>query len=425
MATALLFTGIHLPLSLYGADGVGDVAYNVSVMVASGIGMRLLIGAFDTWGHRSILALGHHPRHLQRLLGARRLRLRLDPLRRHADPGPAGVGAVAHDHPHGTRGCPRPSWPHMPAPPDGNGHPMSVEVLRYAAFTESGRGGNPAGVVLDAGSLTDPQMLAIAQAIGYSETSFLSPAPARPTRTRRCRRRCGSSARSPRSRSAAMPRSRPPSRSRNAPAPAYLRLHTQAGLVTVESRFEGGQPGRHPHLASDLDTSPRPRPARRDVDCPALDPRRPRPAVPGARGLRRQPAPDARGTHARDAGRSRLRLSGPGAADGRQGWTTTHLFWSENATTFHARNPFPPGGVVEDPATGAAAAAFGGYLRDLGLVPLPSRVVVRQGHDLGAPSELLVDLAAPTTTVRRHRSRHAPGALALRRRCCTTSLRSA
>jgi len=58
VATALLFTGIHLPLSLYGADGVGDVAYNVVVMVASGIGMRLLIGAFDTWGHRSILALG-------------------------------------------------------------------------------------------------------------------------------------------------------------------------------------------------------------------------------------------------------------------------------------------------------------------------------------------------------------------------------
>jgi membrane protease YdiL (CAAX protease family) len=58
VATALLFTSIHLPLSLYSADGVGDVAYNIGVMVASGIGMRLLIGAFDTWGHRSILALG-------------------------------------------------------------------------------------------------------------------------------------------------------------------------------------------------------------------------------------------------------------------------------------------------------------------------------------------------------------------------------
>lgn len=58
VATALLFTGIHLPLSLYSADGVSDVAYNIGVMVASGIGMRLIIGAFDIWGRRSILTLG-------------------------------------------------------------------------------------------------------------------------------------------------------------------------------------------------------------------------------------------------------------------------------------------------------------------------------------------------------------------------------
>ena len=41
---------------------------------------------------------------------------------------------------------------------------MSTQVLRYAAFTDDGRGGNPAGVVLDAGALTDAQMLAIAAA---------------------------------------------------------------------------------------------------------------------------------------------------------------------------------------------------------------------------------------------------------------------
>ena len=52
---------------------------------------------------------------------------------------------------------------------------MTVEVLRYSAFPEGGTGGNPAGVVLGAASLSDPQMLAIAEAIGYSETAFLSP----------------------------------------------------------------------------------------------------------------------------------------------------------------------------------------------------------------------------------------------------------
>ena len=53
---------------------------------------------------------------------------------------------------------------------------MSVEVLRYAAFTADGRGGNPAGVVLDAGSLTDDRMLAIAGEVGCSETAFVVPA---------------------------------------------------------------------------------------------------------------------------------------------------------------------------------------------------------------------------------------------------------
>jgi membrane protease YdiL (CAAX protease family) len=57
MATAVLFTGIHLPLSLYGAEDLGDVGHNIAVMLGAGAGMRLLIGAFDTWGQRSILAL--------------------------------------------------------------------------------------------------------------------------------------------------------------------------------------------------------------------------------------------------------------------------------------------------------------------------------------------------------------------------------
>jgi PhzF family phenazine biosynthesis protein len=40
--------------------------------------------------------------------------------------------------------------------------------------------------------------------------------------------------------------------------------------------------------------------------------------------------------------------------------TTVDLVWRESEHEFHARDPFPIGGVVEDPATGAAAAAFGG-----------------------------------------------------------------
>ncbi len=66
---------------------------------------------------------------------------------------------------------------------------------------------------------------------------------------------------------------------------------------------------------------------------------------------------------------------------------------SEGQTGFHARNPFPVGGVVEDPATGAAAAAFGAYLRELGLVRPPANVTILQGHDMGRPSRLTVGIA--------------------------------
>ncbi len=53
--------------------------------------------------------------------------------------------------------------------------PMTADVLRYAAFTDHGQGGNPAGIVLDATDLTDTNMLAIAADVGYSETAFLTP----------------------------------------------------------------------------------------------------------------------------------------------------------------------------------------------------------------------------------------------------------
>ena len=50
---------------------------------------------------------------------------------------------------------------------------MPTEVLRYAAFTLDGHGGNPAGVVLDASGLDDRDMQAIAADVNYSEAAFL------------------------------------------------------------------------------------------------------------------------------------------------------------------------------------------------------------------------------------------------------------
>lgn len=76
----------------------------------------------------------------------------------------------------------------------------------------------------------------------------------------------------------------------------------------------------------------------------------------------------------------------------RENLTTLQLIWRESEDCFHARNPFPVGGVVEDPATGAAAAALGGYLRDAGLVSVPGRISIRQGEDMGRPSLLAVEI---------------------------------
>jgi PhzF family phenazine biosynthesis protein len=80
--------------------------------------------------------------------------------------------------------------------------------------------------------------------------------------------------------------------------------------------------------------------------------------------------------------------------------TTVDLVWRESEHEFHARDPFPVGGVVEDPATGAAAAAFGAYLRAIGAVTPPVRVRVRQGEDMGRPSELLIDVDADAPEIR-------------------------
>ena len=75
------------------------------------------------------------------------------------------------------------------------------------------------------------------------------------------------------------------------------------------------------------------------------------------------------------------------------GIVTICLVHAETDTRFHARNPFAAGGVYEDPATGAAAAALVGYLRDLGW-PHGGAIEILQGEDMGVPSRLRAELTA-------------------------------
>lgn len=50
----------------------------------------------------------------------------------------------------------------------------TIKAFRVNAFTSDGDGGNPAGVVLCADNLSSEKKLKIAQAVGYSETAFVS-----------------------------------------------------------------------------------------------------------------------------------------------------------------------------------------------------------------------------------------------------------
>jgi PhzF family phenazine biosynthesis protein len=265
--------------------------------------------------------------------------------------------------------------------------------MRYVAFSKTPTGGNPAGVVLDAAGFSDDLMQRIAAEVGFSETAFLtaredgsfgvryfSPLVEVPF--------CGHA-------TIALA---------VAHAERYgtgeLRLATQAGPVPVTSQLAADGSLTATSLTATLVSV-----APRSADIPAaelaellsalrwsaddLDPRMPpRAAYAGA-------------WHPVIAAATRARLADldydmPALADvmKRMDWATVDLVWRESTDIFHARNPFPPGGVVEDPATGAAAAALGGYLRELGLVAVPATITIYQGHDMGRPGTISVHIPA-------------------------------
>ena len=73
------------------------------------------------------------------------------------------------------------------------------------------------------------------------------------------------------------------------------------------------------------------------------------------------------------------------------GLVTIAFIFSETPQLFHVRNAFASGGVVEDPATGAAAAALAGYLRDIDW-PHNGNVTIIQGEDMGMRSIIKMEI---------------------------------
>ncbi|WP_159801044.1 PhzF family phenazine biosynthesis isomerase [Arthrobacter zhaoguopingii] len=261
-----------------------------------------------------------------------------------------------------------------------------MEILRYAAFTSDPAGGNPAGVVLDATGLDESRMQRIAADLGYSETAFVWPGDGRNYTLRYF-----------------SPLAEVPFCGHATIAtgvalaerigPGDLMFGTPVGDIAVSTA--GTASG---HRATLVSAPTRSRAASAAETAGALAalgwaPDDLDPALPAQVAF-------AGNEHLVLAARSRERLAdlhydfdGLGRLMTERGWTTLQLIWRENPVTFHSRNPFPVGGVVEDPATGAAAAALGGYLRELGLITAPQRITILQGQDMGRPSTLEIDVS--------------------------------
>jgi PhzF family phenazine biosynthesis protein len=262
------------------------------------------------------------------------------------------------------------------------------EIARYAAFTRDPAGGNPAGVVLDASALDEAAMRQIAADLGYSETAFVT---ARDGDTLRVRY--------------FSPESEVPfcGHATIATAVAFADVHGPGALHldTLAGRVEVDVVAGDPGYVATLTSVPT-----RVWDVPAAD----LAAALGALGWAPRDLDARLPPRYAHAGAGHLILSAArrerladldydfdalrALLEARDCVTLAlvHRRPDGDGLTFDVRNPFPTGGVVEDPATGAAAAAFGAYLRTLRLVAVPARVTIHQGDDMGRPSLLLVDI---------------------------------
>ncbi|MFA6033377.1 MAG: PhzF family phenazine biosynthesis protein [Myxococcota bacterium] len=258
-----------------------------------------------------------------------------------------------------------------------------MEVLQIAAFSDGDAGGNPAGVVIGDVLPDAAAMQRIAAEVGFSETAFAAP-DGDGWRVRYF-----------------SPESEVPfcGHATIALGAALVRqfgdgifpLTLNQASITVEGFRNGAS------VAAALQSPPtRSKPASPRLVAEALElfgftPADLDPAIPPALihggadhlvlalGTREALAAMA---YEIKAGQTLMR---------REGLVTILLAYAETPRLFHTRNPFASGGVYEDPATGAATAAFAGYLRDIDW-PHGGAIEIVQGEDMGMRSRLRADI---------------------------------
>jgi PhzF family phenazine biosynthesis protein len=278
-------------------------------------------------------------------------------------------------------------------------------LLRLAAFTTDPRGGNPAGVWIGDVLPADAEMQRIAVDVGYSETAFLAP-----------------------DGSGAAGRFRVRYFSPLAEVPFCGHATIAGGVALAERGLAGGRPdGQGASIVLTTNGGPVAIATTRDTDdhvratltTVSTRVRGADPSLVGGAlsllGWRQDELDPALPPAVSFAGASHLILA---ARDSKRlvrleypfeslqalmlehDLTTLQLVWRESPDRFRARDPFPVGGVVEDPATGAAAAALGAYLRHRGEITPPATFEIVQGVEMGRPSRLTVSVVPGEDGVR-------------------------
>lgn len=259
-----------------------------------------------------------------------------------------------------------------------------MEILSFRAFTTPDshpHSGNPAGVVVDADDLSRADMLRIAAELGFSETAFLTAVTPVSARIRYFTPRdeiafCGHATIAS---GVAL--------ARRGAGPVLV-LQTRAGEVPVAVTADAATltavdtviDPLPDHLLDELLAALRLSRSDLDATLPAAFVRggNPHPVVFVRAGVLATLDHDDEAV---------LRLQD------REGWDgTTPVVHRVSASRFASRNPFPRGGIREDPATGSAAAGLGAYLRAGGHVAVPATIEVDQGAETGRPSLITVEV---------------------------------
>lgn len=270
---------------------------------------------------------------------------------------------------------------------------MSAKVQRLTAFSSDPSGGNPAGVVLDASTLSEEAMQQIAAEVGFSETAFItSPVTEKTASIRYFSPEgevdfCGHATVAA---VVALGEARGHGR---------LAFETRVGDVDVSSWIDGETTMGSLH-SPQLGCFDLPKDQLQQLletlgwSGADLDP-----AFVPAVGYAGNRHPVLVAKDSATLGRLSYDFTALQQLCRRHRWVTVQLVDATGPGHWHSRNPFPWGGVIEDPATGAAAAALAGYLRAEGHAGAGDSFVLDQGVEMGRPSRINVELLENSAVV--------------------------